>query len=193
MGLRPKQRKFVEEYLIDLNASQAAIRAGYSHRTAAIIGFENLRKPKIIAALQLRRAELAQQIKVTPESVVAEIAKIAFADMETYVQWGPKGVTLKDSEELPEGASEVVLEVSETTTKDGGTVRFKLHDKKGALDSLAKHLGILVEKHEVTGKDGGPIQTDMKVILDALADPKTRDALDALSRRLESQPSGDGG
>ena len=45
---------------------------------------------------------------------------------------------------------------------------------------------------EHSGKDGGPIQTDMKVILDALADPKTRDALDALSRRLESQPSGDG-
>ena len=46
---------------------------------------------------------------------------------------------------------------------------------------------------EHSGKDGGPIQTDMKVILDALADPKTRDALDALSRRLESQPSGDSG
>ena len=46
---------------------------------------------------------------------------------------------------------------------------------------------------EHSGKDGGPIQTDMKVILDALADPKTRDALDALSRRLESQPSGGGG
>ena len=45
---------------------------------------------------------------------------------------------------------------------------------------------------EHSGKDGGPIQTDMKVILDALADPKTRDALDALSRRLESQPGGDG-
>ena len=45
---------------------------------------------------------------------------------------------------------------------------------------------------EHSGKDGGPIQTDMKVLLDALADPKTRDALDALSRRLESQPSGDG-
>ena len=46
---------------------------------------------------------------------------------------------------------------------------------------------------EHSGKDGGPIQTDMKVILDALADPKTRDALDALSQRLESQPSGDSG
>ena len=46
---------------------------------------------------------------------------------------------------------------------------------------------------EHSGKDGGPIQTDMKVILDALNDPEAREALDALSRRLESQPSGDGG
>ncbi len=54
--LSPKQHKFVSEYLIDLNATQAAIRTGYSPRTAAIIGFKNLRKPKISEALQSRQA-----------------------------------------------------------------------------------------------------------------------------------------
>ncbi len=151
MGLRPKQTKFVEEYLCSLNATDAARKAGYSKRSAEIIGFENLRKPKIIAALQERREELAKHVKVTPKSVAEEYARLAFADMATYVTWGPDGVTLKESDELPEGASAAVIEVTETITGQGSTVRFKLHDKKGALDSLAKHLGMFIERHELLG------------------------------------------
>ena len=62
------------------------------------------------------------------------------------------------------------------------------------LERRAKLLGLdAAQKLEHSGKDGGPIQTDMKVILDALNDPEARDALDALSQRLESQPSSDSG
>ena len=68
---------------------------------------------------------------------------------------------------------------------------------RGVMECIGRRCKLLgldsPQKLEHSGKDGGPIQTDMKVILDALADPKTRDALDALSRRLESQPSGGGG
>ena len=146
--LLAKQQRFVEEYLVDLNATQAAIRAGYSVRSAAIQGFENLRKPNIQELLTSRRQELLAANDLTPEKIVAELARLAFADMGVYVSWGPDGVRLKSSDELPEGATIAVAEVSETTTKDGGTVKFKLHDKKGALDSLAKHLGMFIERSE---------------------------------------------
>lgn len=156
--LTPKQAKFVDEYLIDLNATQAAIRAGYSERTAYATGHENLRKPEIQEALTQRRQQLAESTEITPEKVIAEYAKIAFADMSTYAKWGEGGVSLVNSEQLPEGASAAIAEVSETVTEKSTNTRFKLHDKKGALDSIAKHLGMFIERREVTGKDGGPVQ-----------------------------------
>ena len=81
--------------------------------------------------------------------MVRELAQIAFTDMGDYVTWGPDGVRLKDSSELPEGASAAVLEVSETTTEHGRTLKIKLHDKLGALNSLAKRLGMFIERQEV--------------------------------------------
>jgi phage terminase small subunit len=79
MALNPRQQRFVAEYLVDLNATQAAIRAGYSSRTAAAIGHENLRKPEIAAAVASARNELTERTEVTIESVVAELAKLGFA------------------------------------------------------------------------------------------------------------------
>ena len=63
-----------------------------------------------------------------------------------------------DSKKISESDRRAIAEVVETQTRDGGTTRIKLHDKKGALDSLARHLGLFVEHHEVTGANGGPIQ-----------------------------------
>ena len=77
--------------------------------------------------------------------VIEEYAKLAFADMGDYVSWGPDSVTLKESAELPADAAAAVVGVSETTTAQGSTVRFRLHSKLAALDSLAKHLGIFRE------------------------------------------------
>src|SRR5918996_6163131 len=103
--LTPKQARFVEEYLVDLNATQAAIRAGYSERTACSIGFENLRKPEIQEALTQRRQEIADSNELTPEKVIAELVKLAFASLDTYIKWGPNGVKLVPSDQLPEGAA----------------------------------------------------------------------------------------
>jgi Terminase small subunit len=79
MTLNPRQQRFVAEYLVDLNATQAAIRAGYSPRTAAAIGHENLRKPEIAAAVASARNELTECTEVTIETVVAELARLGFA------------------------------------------------------------------------------------------------------------------
>lgn len=75
--LRPKQRAFVNEYLKDLNATQAAIRAGYKEKTAGAIGAENLQKPKIQKAINEARADREKNSKITVEWVLARIASIA--------------------------------------------------------------------------------------------------------------------
>ena len=155
--LTGKQQRFVEEYLIDFNGLQAAIRAGYSKRTAVEIAKENLRKPYIAEALRKAIAKRSERTEITADMVLKEYAKLAFANMDSYATWGPDGISLIESSELPEGAGAVVSELSEIRTEKGSTVRFKLHDKKGALDSLARHLRMFPERLEVSGPGGGAI------------------------------------
>ena len=73
MALTDKQQRFVAEYLVDQNATQAAIRAGYSKKTAGQVGFENLKKPEIAEAIAKRQAKVAKKVEVTVESLAAEL------------------------------------------------------------------------------------------------------------------------
>ena len=157
--LTPKQQRFVEEYLVDLNATQAAIRAGYSPKTAGQIGERLLKKVEIQQALAERMKAREQRTEVTQDRVVKELAKIAFGDPRNVMSWGPSGVKLKASTELTDDEAAFVSEVSETTTEHGGSLKLKTNDKLKALELLGRHLGMFKEKVEVTGKDGGPIQT----------------------------------
>lgn len=157
--LTPKQQRFVEEYLVDLNATQAAIRAGYSAKTAASIGEENLRKPEIQFAIQAAMKARQQRTEITQDQVVAELAKVAFGDPRTVMAWGPDGVKLKDSATLTDAEAAFVSEVSETTTEHGGSLKLKTNDKLKALELLGRHLGMFKEKVELTGRNGGPIQS----------------------------------
>lgn len=75
-GLNPKQQRFVAEYLIDLNATQAAIRAGYSERTARAIGAENLTKPDIAAAVAAGQAKRAGAVEITAEKVLRDLEEV---------------------------------------------------------------------------------------------------------------------
>ena len=153
--LTDKQARFVEEYLVDLNATQAAIRAGYSADSAAVIGCENLTKPNVAAAIAAAQQKRSERTKITQDRVLREYARLAFSDTRKLMEWGPDGVRLKDSSDLDDDDAACVAEVTETTSKDGGSLKLKVHDKKGALDSVAKHLGMFVERH--AGADGGPL------------------------------------
>jgi phage terminase small subunit len=144
--MTPKQQRFVEEYLIDLNATQAAIRAGYSEKTAAQIGAENLIKPVVASAIASAQDARSSRTKITQDDVLQELARIGFSDMRTFANWGPRGVTLKSVEELDDDASRCVAEVSQTISKEGGSIRFKLHDKPTALINIGKHLGMFSDK-----------------------------------------------
>lgn len=75
MALTAKQQRFVEEYLIDLNATQAAIRAGYSEKTAYSIGQENLKKPDIAAEIEKRQDKLGEEAEITAEWVLKELVE----------------------------------------------------------------------------------------------------------------------
>ncbi|MGF3026525.1 terminase small subunit [Methylobacterium aquaticum] len=86
MSLTDKQRRFVEEYLVDLNATQAAIRAGYSEDTAAAIGYENLRKPEIAAAVEQAQAIRAERTGITADRVLVELWRIATTDANELVE-----------------------------------------------------------------------------------------------------------
>ena len=141
-GLSPKQQRFVEEYLIDLNATQAAIRAGYSPKTANHNVGRLMVNDGIRDAIALRQVALADANAVTPARVIEELAHVGFANMTTYMRWGPDGVRLTDSDTLTPAQCRVVAEVSETTTKDGGTIRLKLHNKLTALEKLGERLGL---------------------------------------------------
>lgn len=165
--LTPKQERFVEEYLVDLNATQAAIRAGYAERTARAIGSENLTKPAIADAIQVLRVRLSKKLEITQGRVLQELARIAFADVRNLFVWDAEKACYVPSTDLTDdeaaAISEIQAETVRYTREDGETetkikLKLKTYDKKGALDSIAKHLGMFIEKHEVTGPNGGPIE-----------------------------------
>lgn len=167
LALTAKQQRFVEEYLIDLNATQAAIRAGYSESTAKEMGYENLTKPHIQEKIQELMAERSARTQITADMVLREYAKIGFSDISNYLKVttrervvvvdGPEGplydkqllqgVDLYDTDDIEPEKMHAVAEIRQT--RDG--IALKLHDKKGALDSISRHLGMFNDKVQVNG------------------------------------------
>lgn len=170
MALNEKQSRFVQEYLIDLNATQAAIRAGYSAKTAGSIGFELLRKPEIDLALAEGRKRLAESTQVTAEAVINELRKLGFSNMQDYMRPGVDGDPTLDFSNLTRDQAAALVEVTVEDFKDGRgdesrdvrRVKFKLSDKRAALVDLGKHLGLFVERHEHSGPGGGAIEVTWK-------------------------------
>ena len=150
--LTPKQAAFVQEYLIDLNATQAAIRAGYSEKNADKIGSELLGKTRIQTAIQAALKRRAKRTEITQDRVLRELAKLAFSDLRAFTEWGEaQGILLKDSVELEDDEAACVAEVAQIAGKDGRSLRFKLHSKEKALELLGKHLGLFTDKLDIAG------------------------------------------
>jgi len=162
MKLTPKQEAFVQEYLVDLNATQAAIRAGYSKRTAYRTGADNLKKPQIATAIAKAKVERAKRVEITADRVLEELARIGFANVRDLFEWDEESATFISSRDLTEEQAAAVASVkAETTryTRDDGTTETKIklelktHDKLGALREIGKHLGI-ADKHTVDFQGG---------------------------------------
>jgi phage terminase small subunit len=167
MALTAKQKLFAEEYIVDLNATQAAIRAGYSENTASETGYENLRKPQIAEYIQELMDERSKRTEITADMVLREYAKIGFSNITDYLKVSVKprpvtidtadgtttimedmqGVDLFDTDTIDSEKMRAVAEIKQT--RDG--IALKLHDKKGALDSIARHLGMFNDNMTLKG------------------------------------------
>ena len=150
MALTAKQGRFVAEYLIDLNATQAAIRAGYSEKTANEQGSRLLANVKIASAVAEAQAKRSQRTEITQDRVLAELAKIGFSDLRRVLT--PMGglIDAQDWDDDFAGAVasvEVVRRTSGEYDEDGKPIMDHVHkiktwDKLGALEKIGKHLGM---------------------------------------------------
>lgn len=141
--LTKKQRLFVDEYLRDLNAAQAAIRAGYSQKTAKEIGCENLTKPNISAAISAAMADRAKRTEIDQDRVVLEIARLAFSDVRKLFD----GNRLKRMDEIDDATAAAISSVKVSTRQIGeGEVEhiaeIKLWPKTPAIEMAGKHVGL---------------------------------------------------
>lgn len=152
--LTDKQEAFVKEYLIDLNATQAAIRAGYSKDTAKEIGCQNLTKLNVQEALQTAMQERSDRTEITQDMVISELAKIAFLDIRQAFDDSGELLNIPD---MPEEVARAVggMDLSKIGKGQDSDPEFikkvKLIDKKGALELLGRHLKMFTDKTEVSG------------------------------------------
>ena len=146
-----KQKRFVEEYLIDLNATQAAIRAGYSPETAYSIGSENLKKPEIRACIEKAMAERSKRTGINQDRIIMELAKIGLLNPKDLVDFDE--ATVKEEATEDDLAAIASVRVKRFPTKDGEGIEreIKMHDKTKALELLGRHFGMFKDKVEVSG------------------------------------------
>jgi phage terminase small subunit len=153
--LTAKQQQFCREYLIDLNATQAAIRAGYSSKAAGAIAKETLLIPAVQQALQLMRDKRAARVDVTADRVVLELARIGFADPRKLVDAKGRPLPLH---ELDDNTAAALSSVEFVTGRYGTVIRkYRFVPKPPALEMLGRHLGIFADKGAVPTDDRGSV------------------------------------
>lgn len=166
MPLNDKQLRFCEEYVIALNASQSALKAGYSPRTAYQQGHALLKKPEIQAHIQEIKNKRSMRTQITQDRVLEELGRLGFSNMLDYIRVSEDGTARVDLRALDRDKAAAVTEVQteevwEGTGEEATKVRkikFKLADKARPLEMIMRHLGMdAPKKVELTGAEGGPI------------------------------------
>lgn len=153
-GLTPKQARFVDEYMIDMNKKNATLRAGYftAEHNASRHGTQLLGNPLVGKAVKERQEELAARLGITAERILREYSKIAFFDIRKLLDADGGPLPLTDLDDETAGALtalDVSVERDPQGNKIGEVMKYKMADKKAALDSLAKHLNLTPDKLEV--------------------------------------------
>lgn len=166
-GMTPKQKRFVEIYLSELNATKAAIGAGYAVSSAHVSGARMLKDAKVRAAIDQAMAKRSEKAGVTADQVVEELRRIGFADIRKLVKWRSNvtqmamdeetgepvmrvgnEITLVNSEEIDEATAAAISSISQDAK---GALKVRFHSKESALVSLGKHLGLFRDE----GAGGG--------------------------------------
>lgn len=147
--MTPKQEQFCREYLIDMNASAAARRAGYSLKTAEAIGHENLSKPKIADRISQLMTERTEAVEITTDKILTALARIAFADprrlFDDAGQINPK--------QIPDDLAEAVagIEPGQHGTK------IRMNDRLKALELLGRYKALFTDRVEATVQAQGQV------------------------------------
>jgi phage terminase small subunit len=140
--LSDREQQFVNEYLVDFCANRAARRVGFA---PAKTNYKIKHRKAVAAAIEKAIAKRSRRTRITADRVLREYARIAFADIRDFTTPGEtKGATdLKSVAALSDDEAAAVVELS--STPDGKGLKVKLHDKKQALDALARHLGLFTK------------------------------------------------
>ena len=167
MALREKQIAFVREYLIDLNATQAAIRAGYSQKTANVIASELLTKPDIQLAITNAIKERAERTEITQDRVLIEVARLAFLDIRKAFD---ANGNLKEIHDLDDDTAAAIsgIEVLESVSENGSVTKLKkirLSDKRASLELAGRHLQMWNDKLALMNRDGSPLLQNITINL----------------------------
>jgi phage terminase small subunit len=152
--LTPKQQRFCEEYIVDLNATQAAIRAGYSKKTAGSQGHDLLKKPEIQNFVSSLAEARSEKTKITAENVLRELSLMGFANMQDYMTVQENGTAFVDLSQLTRDQAAAIQEIVTDEYWEGRgedavpvkKIKFKLADKRGSLELLGKHLVLFGDK-----------------------------------------------
>jgi phage terminase small subunit len=203
MRFKPMQCLFIEAYLIHMNATKAAIAAGFSERSANNQGTRLMANDAIRAEIEARLASTLDRYAVTSERTIREMAKIAYGNIGDYISIQDDGGTIIDltTTTRDQLAALNSIDVEEYTDGRGNEARgvkrikIKLSDKRRALMDLAKIQRLLpADRHEHSGPGGGPIAFDAnvkeehKIDIEAMT-PEERDQLRALLlRAVGGQP-----
>jgi phage terminase small subunit len=155
LSLNEKQAAFVREYLVDLNATQAASRAGYSEKTAHSQGQRLLKNAEVRKAINAGKSRRAERVEVSADEVLRELMRLGFSDIANI--FNPDG-DLRAFRNIPEDTRRAISSIkvkSHTEPGDEDTVvwttEFKLWDKPNSLGMLGKHLKLFTEKVELSG------------------------------------------
>jgi phage terminase small subunit len=174
MALTPKQARFVAEYLVDLNATQAAIRAGYSQDTAGSIGSEHLTKPEIAEAVAAGKAKQLKSSDISAARVLEELRRLAFIDMRGYYDdlGNLKGIhELNDEQGAALAGMEVIIKNAQAGDGVTDTIhKFKVWDKTRALEMLAKHFKLLTDVMKI--EDANALEGKLTAARNRLAKAK---------------------
>lgn len=157
--LTPKRAKFVKEYLIDLNQTHAAIRAGFSVDSAHTEGHRLLSDAEVKEAITIEQAKLSRRTEVTQEQVIRQLSLVAFSNLEDYTRLEGQTRVL-DLRACDRDKLAAIQELTEDTTGGSGDgerkqvlrTKFRLSDRVKALELLSRHLGMLHDKTEHSGE-----------------------------------------
>ncbi|WP_292534066.1 terminase small subunit [Methylocystis sp.] len=167
----PRHEIFAREIAKGASQREAYRAAGYEgdERSMDANAARLIADDRVAIRVQEIQATAAKRAEITIERTLLELAKIGYSDIRKAVRWGEgiaikdaegneaisNGVAMLDSAEIDDDTAAAIAEVAQT--RDG--IKIKLHDKLGALEKIGKHLGMFVDRHEHTGKEGGPIET----------------------------------